>query len=117
MIKHIDTLYRLKDGEGTYEYEAVKHLPQEQVRKKGFHFGETITVIQADGTTHIAYVFGEKYYSYNEQEIIELRERHKKNKALKKERERAIMPIISYLNKKSVENIKKIAKAIENLEV
>ena len=27
MVKHIDTLYRLKDGEGTYEYEAVKHLP------------------------------------------------------------------------------------------
>ena len=117
MVKHIDTLYRLKDGKGTYEYEAVKHLPQEQVKKKGFHVGKTISVIQANGEVRTAYMFGEKHYSYNEQEIIALREQHKKDKEIQKERKQAITTIMNYINSKSLEDIKRIAKAIENLEV
>jgi hypothetical protein len=116
MLRSVRDLYKIKGEKGIYEYGAVAHLPQENIRPVMFIVSKTATVHCADGSTKTAYLFGEKTWSYDEQEIISRREEYAKEKEEKKARKLALDTINLYLMNKTTKDLQRIAKAIEEME-
>ena len=116
MLRKVSELYKIKGKKGNYEYGAVAHLPQENIRPVMFIVGKTATVHCADGNIKTAYLFGEKTWSYDEQEIIARREEYAKEKEEKKVRRLALDTINLYLMNKTTKDLQRIAKAIKEME-
>lgn len=114
MLHHINELYQIKGQKGIYEFEAVKNLPWTSVHKaSAMPRGSEIKVYQADGSYKIAYLYGEKTWSYNKEEI----DNHRKASQEQKERARARKiltdKVLAVCAEMSIEELEKIIEKIE----
>ena len=114
MIHNINELYTIKGLYGIYEFEAVKKLPSTQVRRAGARpYGKTINVIQADGSKKIAYMYGEKTWSYDEEEINRHREACQKAREETRRRMALVDRLCTVCDKMTLEEFEKFVEKIE----
>ena len=74
MMMDITTIYYVKNKD-THRYTYyTKDCAPASARHLSYHTGKTVKVHQPDGTVATAYMYGEKTYSYNAQEVAEYRE-------------------------------------------
>ena len=80
MMMDITTIYYVKNKD-THRYTYyTKDCAPASARHLSYHTGKTVKVHQPDGTVATAYMYGEKTYSYNAQEVVEYREAQKAKK-------------------------------------
>ena len=114
MICNINELYVIKGQYGIYEFEAIKTLPSTQVRRAGARpYGKTIKVIQADGSKKIAYMYGEKTWSYDEEEINRHREACQKVREEARRRKLLTDRLHAVCDKMTLEEFEKFIEKIE----
>lgn len=114
MLHHINELYEIKGQRGIYEFEAIKNLSWTEVRRAGaMPRGKEMKVYQADGSYKIAYLYGEKTWSYNKTEI----DNHQKASQEQREKARARKiltdKVLAVCAEMSIEELEKFIEKIE----
>ena len=109
---NINTLYRIKNRRGVYTLDAVREFTTSEVKPLGFYVGDTINVHQADGTIKVAYMYGEKTYSYSKQERDDYRVKMNEIRAKTRERKELLTKILNYYNEMSIEQLRGVVESL-----
>ena len=106
-MRDIKELYYTKNTNGTYNYYEKENAPKD-AHKVLYKTGKTIKIIQKDGSVKVGYMYGEKQWSYSEEEVInhkqeqaELRVKNAKRNAMLK----SIMEYYKTLSDEELQNI------------
>lgn len=111
MLK-INTLYRIKHKVGVYSFDVAKQFATSDITPLQFYVGNTINVHQADGSIKVAYMYGEKTYSYSQQERDEYRKSMNEMRAKSKERKELLTKILNYYNEMSIEQLRGVVESL-----
>ena len=114
MLHNIKELYNIKGQTGLYEFDVIKHLPHTAVHRAcAMPRGKEIKVYQVDGSYKTAYLYGEKTWSYNKEEI----ENHRKASQEQKEKARLRKELTNkILNRCAEMSIEELTKFIEGID-
>ena len=110
MIRNIREIHKVKKDNGLYDYYEASCAPKGAM-PCAWHTAKTINkVIQADGTTRIAYMYGEKTWSYDKEEIEQYRAEQSKIKAELLRRNKMLKAITAHYETMTTEELEEIVK-------
>lgn len=95
-MKHITTIYVVRNNDTHRHTYYTKDCAPTGARPLLYHVGKTIKVHQADGSVQVAYMYGEKAYSYSAQEVAEYREAQKTKREHEAQRKAMLNAIMAH---------------------
>ena len=98
MLRDITELYRVTvDTAVSYKYiYYTKECAPKEARPVLYHTGKTIKVNQPDGSIKVAYMYGEKAWSYDVEEVERYREEQAVIRAQKLARNKMLKDIMAH---------------------
>ena len=110
-MKSVRELYKLKGTNGLFAYQVEGSKPCL------YHIANTAKVRQEDGTIQVAYFYGEKVWSYSEEERDEYRKNQQMKKELTKQSRAIIKNITEWLETLDLDELQTLENYLENLEL
>lgn len=111
-MRSIRDLYYTKNENGTYNLYEKENAPK-NAKEVIYRTGKTIKIIQKDGTIKIGYLYGEKQWSYDEEEV----KRHKEEQAKLREksitRNKMLKEIMEYYKTLTDEELKEFLNRVD----
>lgn len=107
MIHNVNELYKVKRATAVafvYDYYSADCAPK-GAKRVSCHSGKTMRVHQADGSVRIAYFYGEKTWSYDQEELEAYRAQCNAEYEELKRRNRALKALNEYLQTLSTEEL------------
>lgn len=111
-MRTIRDLYYTKNNNGTYNYYEKENAPRD-AKVVLYRQGKTIKIIQKDGSIKIGYLYGEKQWSYDEEEIRQHREEQAKLRTANANRNAMLKEIMDYYKTLSDEELKNFLNKLD----
>ena len=106
----IRTIYTVRNNETHRHTYYSQDCAPIGARPLLYYTGKIIRVQQADGSIKIAYLYGEKTYTYSVVELEEYRAEQRAKKEEEQRRKRALNAIMEQYNALTTEELEKIVK-------
>lgn len=111
-MRTIRDLYYTKNNNGTYNYYEKENAPRD-AKVVLYRQGKTIKIIQKDSSIKIGYLYGEKQWSYDEEEIRQHREEQAKLRTANANRNAMLKEIMDYYKTLSDEELKNFLNKLD----
>ena len=111
-MRSIRELYYTRNEKGHYNFYEKENAPLDA--KRGISIqSKTIKIIQSDGLIKVGYMYGEKQWSYDEEEVKKHKEEQAKLRAESAARNKMLKEIMEYYKTLTDEELKDFLNRVD----